>query len=93
MISPTPAVRVQPRLCFALGTVVVMLFGIPPAAATTTGELPFNAALERFEADLLRGLLKKHAGNIDAAAREAGMNMVTIYRKIKRYGLKKEEYL
>jgi hypothetical protein len=32
MISPTPAVRVQPRLCFALGTVVVMLFGIPQAA-------------------------------------------------------------
>jgi len=67
--------------------------GIPPAAATTTGELDFNAALERFEADLLKGLLKKHGGNIDAAAREAGMNMATIYRKIKKYGLKKEEYL
>jgi DNA-binding NtrC family response regulator len=56
------------------------------------GGLPFNAALERFEADLLRGLLKKHGGNIDAAAREAGMNMATMYRKIKRYAIKKEDY-
>ena len=56
------------------------------------GEVPFNAALDRFEADLLRGLLKKHHGNIDNAAREADMNMATIYRKIKKYGIRKEEY-
>jgi len=66
--------------------------GITPAAATVTGELPFNAALERFEADLLTGLLRKHGGNIDTAAREAGMNMATMYRKIKRYGIRKEDY-
>ncbi len=64
----------------------------PHVATEVTGELPFNAALERFEADLLKGLLKKHGGNIDAAAREADMNMATMYRKIKRYGIKKEEY-
>jgi DNA-binding NtrC family response regulator len=56
------------------------------------GVVPFNAALDRFEADLLRGLLKKHGGNIDTAAREADMNMATIYRKIKKYGIRKEEY-
>ena len=56
------------------------------------GDVPFNAALDRFEADLLRGLLKKHAGNIENAAREADMNMATIYRKIKKYGIRKEEY-
>jgi len=55
-------------------------------------DVPFTAALEHFEADLLRGLLKRHGGNIDAAAREAGMNMVTMYRKIKKYGIRKEEY-
>jgi transcriptional regulator with PAS, ATPase and Fis domain len=60
-----------------------------PAAS---GDVPFNAALDRFEADLLRGLLKKHAGNIENAAREADMNMATIYRKIKKYGIRKEEY-
>ena len=56
------------------------------------GEVPFNAALDRFEADLLRGLLRKHTGNIENAAREADMNMATIYRKIKKYGIRKEEY-
>jgi len=29
---------------------------------------------------------------VDSAAREAGMNVATLYRKIKRYGLRKEEY-
>jgi DNA-binding NtrC family response regulator len=57
-----------------------------------SGEVPFNAALDRFEADLLKGLLKKHNGNIENAAREADMNMATIYRKIKKYGIRKEEY-
>lgn len=56
------------------------------------GEVPFNAALDRFEADLLKGLLRKHGGNIENAAREADMNMATIYRKIKKYGIRKEEY-
>jgi DNA-binding NtrC family response regulator len=65
---------------------------ISPKAAAESGGLQFNAALEHFEADLLRGLLKKHGGNIEVAAREAGMNMVTMYRKIKKYGIRKEEY-
>lgn len=64
----------------------------PQNAVTESGELLFNAALERFESDLLKGLLKKHGGNIDTAAREAGMNMATMYRKIKRYGIRKEDY-
>jgi len=48
----------------------------------------YNAALSRFEMDYLKGLLTRHSWNIDAAAREAGMNMATVYRKIKKYGLK-----
>ncbi|MDD2271698.1 MAG: sigma-54 dependent transcriptional regulator [Desulfuromonadaceae bacterium] len=55
-------------------------------------DVPYTTALERFEADLLTGLLKRHNGNIDLAAREAGMNMATMYRKIKRYGIRKEDY-
>ncbi|MDD2582378.1 MAG: sigma-54 dependent transcriptional regulator [Desulfuromonadaceae bacterium] len=55
-------------------------------------DLPYTTALELFEADLLTGLLKRHSGNIDLAAREAGMNMVTMYRKIKRYGIRKGDY-
>ncbi|MBL0225499.1 MAG: sigma-54-dependent Fis family transcriptional regulator [Geobacteraceae bacterium] len=57
-----------------------------------SGECTFNAALDRFESDLLKSLLKKHHGNVEHAAREADMNMATIYRKIKKYGIRKEEY-
>jgi DNA-binding NtrC family response regulator len=48
-------------------------------------------AMARFETDYLKDLLKKHHGNIEAAAKEAGMNMATIYRKIKKYNIRKEE--
>ena len=48
----------------------------------------YTVALSRFEMDYLKGLLTRHNWNIDAAAREAGMNMATVYRKIKKYGLK-----
>jgi DNA-binding NtrC family response regulator len=51
----------------------------------------YATAMARFETEYLKGLLKKHRGNIEAAAREAGMNMATIYRKIKKYNLRKEE--
>lgn len=71
---------------------------VDPGRSSASGEVrqispdvPYTTALERFEADLLKGLLKRHCGNIDSAAREAGMNMVTMYRKIKRYGIRKEE--
>ena len=52
----------------------------------------YTRALSRFEIEYLKGLLRKSNGNIDAAAREAGMNMATIYRKIKKYNIKKEDY-
>jgi DNA-binding NtrC family response regulator len=62
---------------------------VPHEADQVSHDVPYTTALEQFEADLLTGLLKRHGGNIDSAAREAGMNMVTMYRKIKRYGLRK----
>lgn len=55
-------------------------------------DLPFTEALERFERDLLRDLLRKHTGAVDSAAKEAGMNVATLYRKIKKYGLKRDEF-
>jgi DNA-binding NtrC family response regulator len=67
----------------------------PPVARISTlvmDYLPYNEALERFERDLLLDLLKKHGGAVDSAAKEADMNVATLYRKIKRYGLKKDEY-
>ncbi len=65
---------------------------ISPDREQFNQDVPYTTALEQFEAELLRRLLKRHGGNIDAAAREAGMNMATMYRKIKRYGIRKEEY-
>ncbi len=63
---------------------------ISPDMEQFNQDVPYTTALEQFEAELLRRLLKRHGGNIDAAAREAGMNMATMYRKIKRYGIRKE---
>lgn len=51
----------------------------------------YEAALARFETDYLTRLLRKHAGNVEAAAAEAGMNMATIYRKLKKYGIRKKD--
>jgi DNA-binding NtrC family response regulator len=51
----------------------------------------YEAALARFETEYLTRLLRKHAGNVEAAAAEAGMNMATVYRKLKKYGIRKKE--
>lgn len=64
-----------------------------PVATGKSDELSYNMALDYFEINLLKGLLKKHCGNIEAAAQEAGMNVVTIYRKIKKYAIRKEDFL
>jgi DNA-binding NtrC family response regulator len=66
----------------------------PPEVAegeAVSEEGEYARAVARFETDYLKGLLKKHRWNIDAAAREAGMNMATIYRKMKKYGIKRDE--
>jgi DNA-binding NtrC family response regulator len=52
----------------------------------------YAAALSRFETNYLKELLKKTGGNIEAAAREAGMNMATIYRKLKKYDIRREDH-
>ncbi|GFE58044.1 sigma-54 dependent transcriptional regulator [Geobacter sp. AOG1] len=59
---------------------------------TAGEEGDYVLALARFETDYLKGLLRKHQGNIEAAARDAGTNMATIYRKIKKYTIRKEDY-
>jgi len=62
-----------------------------PAAEVEGEEGDYARALSRFEMDYIRGLLRKNRGNVEAAAREAGMNMATIYRKMKKYNLRREE--
>lgn len=53
----------------------------------------YNEALAEFEIDYLRQLLNSVDGNVDEAARKANMNMATIYRKMKKYGLRKDDIL
>ncbi|MBN1959007.1 MAG: sigma-54-dependent Fis family transcriptional regulator [Desulfuromonadales bacterium] len=53
----------------------------------------YNNALAQFEIDYLRQLLNSVGGNIEAAAQKANMNMATIYRKLKKYGLRKGDML
>jgi len=54
------------------------------------GDGDYSAVMSRFESEYLRGLLGRHGWNVESAARDAGINMATMYRKIKKYGLKKE---
>ena len=52
-------------------------------------EADYASALADFETGYLHRLLRKHSGNVEAAAAEAGMNMATIYRKLKKYEINK----
>lgn len=62
-------------------------------AESPTDSDDYNQALARFEIDYLRQLLSSADGNIEEAAKKANMNMATIYRKLKKHGLRKEEML
>jgi DNA-binding NtrC family response regulator len=53
----------------------------------------YGNALAHFEIDYLKQLLRDADGNVEEAAQRAGMNMATIYRKLKKYGLKKSDSL
>ncbi len=68
----------------------VLLVAAESGAGDEEGD--YTRALSRFESEYLQGLLRKHRGNVEGAAREAGMNMATLYRKIKKYTIKKEDY-
>ncbi len=59
----------------------------------SAGSDDYNNALARFEIDFLRQLLSSVDGNIEEAAKKAKMNMATVYRKLKKYGLRKEDML
>jgi len=49
-------------------------------------------ALERLEARYMDGLLRRTGGRIDETARLAGMDPRSVHAKMKRHGLRKENY-
>ncbi len=63
--------------------------GAPEGVAAA--EETYAAALARFEIDYLRRLLRRTEGNVEEAARVSGMNVATVYRKMKRYGIRRED--
>lgn len=58
-------------------------------------KLPLRIAkeqlLERFERDYVASLLAQTSGNVAEAARRAGIDRSTLFRTIRRYGLKAAE--
>jgi DNA-binding NtrC family response regulator len=63
--------------------------GEPDGAETAEGG--FVSAYNRFEDEYFRGLLRKARGNAEAAAAEAGINLATLYRKIKKHGIRRDD--
>lgn len=71
--------------------VLMQLIKLPSTTAMTMqdiSEYDYATALARFEHDYLGRLLRLCTGNIEEVARRAGMNVATIYRKIKKYELR-----
>jgi DNA-binding NtrC family response regulator len=71
--------------------VLAQLIELPRNSATLAGDLgqlDYAAALARFEAEYLNRLLQASGSNIEDVAHQAGMNIATVYRKIKKYGLR-----
>ncbi|MDW7709136.1 MAG: sigma-54 dependent transcriptional regulator [Deferrisomatales bacterium] len=66
---------------------------VPSARAETRPPAPggdYASALARFEVAYLGDLLSRTQGNVEEAAQLARMNVATIYRKIKKHGLRRD---
>lgn len=48
----------------------------------------YSTALAQFEKGYFASLLDQSGGKVETAARKAGVNLATFYRKIKKYGLR-----
>jgi len=86
---------VEAALALAVGRqigrdAVTQFIGGPEAREEEVLEGDFQEALGRFEREYFTTLLRQCRGNVEEAARQAGINVVTLYRKIKKYQLKKD---
>ena len=74
-----------------LGQFIDLPVDVVATGGDDAAEGDYGAAMARFESDYLKGLLARHGWNVEAAARDAGINMATMYRKIKKYSLRRQE--
>ena len=66
-----------------------------PASAASRGndyEIPLKEFLRRCERDYLGHVLKKYQGAISNSAKHALVDAATLHRKMKSYGLKRDEF-
>lgn len=63
-----------------------------PTQTSSPSSEDYAKALGDFETRYLLDLLRSTSGNVEEAATLAGMNMATIYRKLKKYHISKEDY-
>ncbi len=66
--------------------------GAEPSQSTPELNAEYSLALADFETEYLQNLLQKTKGNVEEAAKLAGMNMATIYRKLKKHAISKESF-
>ena len=59
------------------------------ASSPQAGRVPSHHEQEKAETI---ALLKKHNGQVKAAAADSGIHMVTLYRRLKNYGLKASDF-
>jgi two-component system, NtrC family, response regulator GlrR len=64
----------------------------PHPSQAVDSSLPYEVArrqaIDAFERDYVKGLLARTQGNVNAAAREAGLNRAYVYRLLRRHNLK-----
>jgi len=87
VIQASMAIEGEDRIGVETLSQVMDLTRRDPAAPGASG-LAYQDALARFETDYLRRLLEDADGAVELAAERSGMNPATIYRKLKKYGLK-----
>jgi transcriptional regulator of acetoin/glycerol metabolism len=69
--------------------------GMPAVPALSNDDLPLKDAKEKWmqvlETSYLRGLLERHAGNVSAAAKAAGIDRKTFHRLINKHQIRKHQ--
>jgi len=96
---------VQRAVAMALGPVITAADLAPEEggllgesrAAFVDDTMPFHPAkteiVKRFEREYARRLIRRHVGNVSAAAREAGLDRKSLSRLLERHGLSVAEVL